>query len=243
MVHEAGDVAFHLQGRVPVLEGEHGTPVQPEVRVQHLVGEVLGDDLVLEVLLGGEEQVHNLHAGFVRQIEAVVGMGVLAAVHRGAAQGVVGVALVQPIVVVEHAYVRILDGGNVAEQVPHHLEVVVHLAAAAHGVAEARVVPAVAAAAGARPSLQDVDALAGHLPVAHEEARGRQPRQTAAHDVGRLAIHPLGLQGMGEGLVVAAGIVHGTSSLTRFCRLPHSAVLGQPAPSEAPARCPRVEKR
>ena len=128
MVHEAGDVALHLQRRVPILKGEHRAPVQPEVRVQHLIGEVLGDDLVLQLLLRGEEQVHDFHAGLVGQVELVVGMGVPAAIHRGAAQRVVGVALVQPIVVVEHRYRRILDGGDVAEQIPHHLEVVVHLA-------------------------------------------------------------------------------------------------------------------
>ena len=47
---------------------------------EHLVGEVLGDDLVLQLLFRGEEQVHDLHAGFVGQVELVVSMGVLAAV-------------------------------------------------------------------------------------------------------------------------------------------------------------------
>ena len=213
MVHEAGDVALHLKGRVPILKGEHGAPVQPEVRVQHLIGEVLGDDLVLQLLFRGEEQVHDFHAGFVGQVELVVSMGVLAAILRGAAQRVVRIALVQPIVVVEHRYRRILDGGNVAEQIPHHLEVVVHLAAAAHGVAQPRVIPAVAAAAGTRVALQDVDLLAGHPSVAHEKARRRQACQAAADNVGLLVFHALGRKRMGEGLVVAAGIVHSARPL------------------------------
>ena len=197
MVHEAGDVALHLKGRVPILKGEHGAPVQPEVRVQHLIGEVLGDDLVLQLLFRGEEQVHDFHAGFVGQVELVVSMGVLAAILRGAAQRVVRIALVQPIVVVEHRYRRILDGGNVAEQIPHHLEVVVHLAAAA----------------GTRVALQDVDLLAGHPSVAHEKARRRQACQAAADNVGLLVFHALGRKRMGEGLVVAAGIVHSARPL------------------------------
>ena len=213
MVHEAGDVALHLQCRVPILKGEHRAPVQPEVRVQHLIGEVLGDDLVLQLLLRGEEQVHDFHAGLVGQVELVVGMGVPAAILRGAAQRVVGVALVQPIVVVEHRYRRILDGGDVAEQIPHHLEVVVHLAAAAHGEAEPRVLPAIATAAGARVALQNVDLLAGHSAVAHKKARRSKSRQAAADNVGLLVFHALGRKRMGEGLVVAAGIVHSARPL------------------------------
>ena len=213
MVHEAGDVALHLKGRVPILKGEHGAPVQPEVRVQHLIGEVLGDDLVLQLLFRGEEQVHDFHAGFVRQVELVVSMGVLAAILRGAAQRVVRIALVQPIVVVEHRYRRILDGRNVAEQIPHHLEVVVHLAAAAHGEAEPRVLPAIATAAGARVALQNVDLLAGHSAVAHKKARRSESRQAAADNVGLLVFHALGRKRMGEGLVVAAGIVHSARPL------------------------------
>ena len=221
MVHEAGDVALHLQRRVPILKGEHRAPVQPEVRVQHLIGEVLGDDLVLQLLLRGEEQVHDFHAGLVGQVELVVGMGVPAAIHRGAAQRVVGVALVQPIVVVEHRYRRILDGGDVAEQIPHHFEVVVHLAAAAHGEAEPRVLPAIATAAGARVALQNVDLLAGHSAVAHKKARRSKSRQAAADNVGLLVFHALGRKRMSEGLVVAAGIVHSARPLWSGLTLTH----------------------
>ena len=221
MVHEAGDVALHLQRRVPILKGEHRAPVQPEVRVQHLVGEVLGDDLVLQLLFRGEEQVHDLHAGLVGQVELVVGMGVPAAIHRGAAQRVVRIALVQPIVVVEHRYRRILDGGDVAEQIPHHLEVVIHLAAAAHGEAEPRVLPAIATAAGARVALQNVDLLAGHSAVAHKKARRSKSRQAAADNVGLLVFHALGRKRMSEGLVVAAGIVHSARPLWSGLTLTH----------------------
>ena len=173
MVDEAGDVALHLQGAMPVLEGEHGAPIEPEIAVQNLVREILGDLFVLKLLFGGEEELHDLHAALVGQVELVVGMGVLAAILGGAAERVVGVALVEPVVVVEHAHILVFKRGDVAEEIPHDLEVVVHLATAAHGVAQLRIVPAVAGAAGPGVALQNMDVLARHLAVAHQKARCR----------------------------------------------------------------------
>ena len=90
---------------------------------------------------GGEEQVHDLHARLVGQVEYIVEAGVFAPVDRCAAQGIIGIALVQLIVVIEDAHVLVLDGGDGSEQVPHHFEVVVHLATAAHGEAELGIPP------------------------------------------------------------------------------------------------------
>ena len=79
------DIQLHLQGAVPVLEGEHGPPVQPEVGVEHLIVEEIGDALVLQILIGGEEQLHDLHGALVGDVELAIGVGVLAAVLGGAA--------------------------------------------------------------------------------------------------------------------------------------------------------------
>ena len=43
VVDVALKVALHLQGAVPVLKGEHGAPVQPEVGVQDFVIKEVGD--------------------------------------------------------------------------------------------------------------------------------------------------------------------------------------------------------
>ena len=67
--------------------------------------------------------------------------------------------------------------------------------------------------ASTRVTLQDVDLLAGHPSVAHEKARRRQACQAAADNVGLLVFHALGRKRMGEGLVVAAGIVHSARPL------------------------------
>ena len=85
---------------------------------------------------------------------------------------------------------------------------VVHLTAAAHHVADIFKLPAVARAAGGGAFFQNVDVVALHLTVAHQIAGRRQGRKAAAHDIGGLLIHALGLAGTGKGFVIAAGIIH-----------------------------------
>ncbi len=194
---------------MPVLEGEHRAPVQPEVGVEHLVVKDLVDALAIEVLVGLQEEVGDLHGALARQAELVVGVGVLALVLGHAAQRVVGVLFVEPVIVIEHRDVLVLDRGDRAEEVPHAFKVVVHLAAAAHGEAQGWVVPAVAGAAGTRVALEEVHVVAGHLGVADQEHAGGQGCQAGAHDVGRLVLDALGLLGMGKGLVVTCSVVHG----------------------------------
>ena len=202
------DIQLHLQGAVPVLEGEHGPPVQPEVGVEHLIVEEIGDALVLQILIGGEEQLHDLHGALVGDVELAIGVGVLAAVLGGAAQGVVGIGLVQPIVLVQHTDTLGLDRGDRAEQIPHDLEMVVHLAAAAHDVADVLEPPAVAGTAGGGALFQNVDVFALHLAIAHQIAGCGQGCQAAAHDIGGLVVHALGLFGTGKRFIVTTGIIH-----------------------------------
>ena len=204
VVDVALDVELHLERGVPVLEREHGAPVHPEVGGEHLVVKEVGDGTVVELLVGREEELHDLHGRPVREAELPGAPRVLPAVLRRAAERVVGVLLVEPIVLVQDGDPGRLDGGDGAEQVPHHLEVVVHLAPAAHDVAKAGDVEAVARAAGNAVLLEDVDVLAGHLGVAYEIARGGERRQACAHDIGALVLDARGLLGTSEGLVVAA---------------------------------------
>ena len=208
------DIQLHLQSAVPVLEGEHGAPVQPEVAAEHLIVEEVADALVLQLLVGGEEQLHDLHGALVGDVELTVGMGVLATVHRGPAQGVIGVGLVEPVVLVQHADTLRLNGGDGVEQIPHDLEVVVHLTAAPHDIADVLELPAVAGAAGSGALLQNVDPLALHLAVTHQIAGGSQRSQTAAHDVGGFIVHALRLFGTGKGLIVTTGIIHRNALLS-----------------------------
>ena len=214
VVDETLDVALHLERAVPALEGEHGAPVQPEVGIEHIVGKIVGYGLVVELLFGGEEQVHDLHARLVGQVECIVEAGVFTPVDRCAAQGIIGIALVQLIVVIEDAHVLVLDGGDGSEQVPHHFEVVVHLATAAHSEAELGILPPVAGAARFGVAFEQVHARAVHLSIPDQVARGRQARQPGADDVGRFVLDALRLCRAGECFVVSAGIVHRLSNLS-----------------------------
>ena len=207
VVDIALEIELHLQSAVPVLESEHGAPVQPEVGVQHFVIKEIRDLLILQLLVGGEEQFHDLHGTLVRQAELAVGVGILAAVDGGTAERVVGVLFVQPVVLVQHAGTFGLQRRDGAQQVPHDLKVVVHLAAAAHHIADV-VLVAVAGTAGDGVLFKHMDMLALHLAVTHQIAGGSQGCQTGADDIGRFMIDTLGLFGVCKRFVVATGIIH-----------------------------------
>ena len=75
-------------------------------------------------------------------------MGVLSPIHRGPAQRIVGVLLVQPVVFVQNRILRVLQGWDGAKQVPQALEVILHLPAAPDHEAPGGVLDAVAGPAG-----------------------------------------------------------------------------------------------
>ena len=106
------DVELHFQGTVPVLESEHGSPVQPEVRVEHLVIEKIGDRPIVELFVWSEEQLHDLSCRFVAKAEFAIGVGVLSAIFGGSTQGVVWVFFVQPVILVENGNAWVFDGGD-----------------------------------------------------------------------------------------------------------------------------------
>ena len=85
---------------------------------------------------------------------------------------------------------------------------VVHLAAAAHHVADTGNVGAVACAAGNGVLLEDVDVAAGHLRIANQIAGRTQRRQAGSDDVGALVVDSLGLLGACKSFVVSAGVIH-----------------------------------
>ena len=74
------------------------------------------------------------------------------------------------------------------QQIPHDLEMVVHLAAAAHHIADVSYLRPSHAPPGNRVFFKDVDVLALHLAVAHEVAGRGQRRKTGADDIRGLAV-------------------------------------------------------
>ena len=208
VVDIAAEVTLHLQCAGPPLEGEHRLPVQPEVGAPKAFRQDFGDLLILQVLFRGDEQLGKGHGTFLIQRELLIGVGVLAAVYGGAAQGVVGVVLIEPIVFIQYGYTGGFDGGHIAEGIPHHLKVVIHFAAAAHIKALGDILAAIAAATRQLQLFQQVDALALHLAIAHQVKCGGKTGQAGADDIGGFVIDALGLFGVSKALVGSSGIIH-----------------------------------
>ena len=145
-------------------------------------------------------------------------MGILAALFGGTAEGLVGVFLVQPVILIQNAGPLRLQRRDGAQQIPHDLEVVVHLAAAAHHIADV-VLVAVAGTAGQRVLLDHMDVVALHLAVADQIAGSGQCRQTRTDDIGRFIVNAFRLFGVCKRFVVATGIIH-NADLLKFWFFP-----------------------
>ena len=208
VVDETLDIELHFQRAVPVFECEHCAPVEPEVRVEDLIVEEVRNALVLQVFIRREKQLHDLHRALVGNVELAVGVCILPAVNGGAAEGVVGILLVQPVILIKDAHALRLDRRDGVEQIPHDLEMIVHLAAAAHDIADIFKLITVAGAAGDRILLQNMHPFALHLSVTDEIAGRRQGRKSAANDIGRLLIDALRLFGSCKRFIIAARIIH-----------------------------------
>ena len=208
VVDIALDIELHFQGAVPVFKGKHRAPVEPEVGVEDFVVKEVCDALVLQVFIRGEEQLHDLHRTLVGNVELAVGMRVLTTVDGSAAEGIVRVFLVQPVILVENAYALRLDGRDGVEQIPHDFKMVVHLPAAAHDIADVFKFIAVARAAGNRILFQNMHVFALHLAVTDKIAGCRQRREAAADDIGRFLIDALRLFGPCKCFIVTARIIH-----------------------------------
>ena len=152
-------------------------------------------------------------------------MGILAALDGGPAQGVVGVVLVQPVVLIQHGHIGGLDAGHIPEHIPHDLKMVVHFPAAAHIEALGNVLAAIAAAAGQVQLLQQVHPLALHLSVTDQVEGGGQTGQAGADNISGLVVHALRLLGMGKGFIGSSRIIHILCS-SFFVRQPRTFYTG-----------------
>ena len=212
MVDIALEIELHFQSTVPIFKGKHGAPVQPEVGVQHLIVKEVGDLLILQLLVRGKEQLHDLHGTLIGQAELTIGVGVLTAVHGSAAERVVGVFLVQPVIFIQHAGALGLQRRDGAQHIPHYLKMVVHLAAAAHHITDV-VLIAITGTAGDGVFLEHMHMLALHLTVTDQIAGSRQCCQTGADDISGFMIDTLRLFRGCKSFIVATGIVHRKASL------------------------------
>ncbi len=213
VVDEAVHVQLHLEGGVPVFEGEHRAPQAPEVRVQDIIGENVLDGLVLQGLIGHQHEVRELHRCLLAEVELAVVVS-LSAVRGDAALGEVRVVLVDVIEVIEHRDVRILDRGKRVEQIPEDLEVMAHLTAAPCDVTDVFDDLAVKAPAWKIELFQIRDLRAVHVGVPDQEAAGCKVCDAGADHVGLLVVDALRLSRLHQGVAVAC--IEFESRILRF---------------------------
>ena len=206
------EVELHFQRAVPVFKGKHSAPVKPEVGGENLLVKNIGDLFILQLLVRGEEEFHDLQRALIRDGKFAIRVGILALFLRRAAKGGIGVGLVQPVIFIQHAGTLGFQRRDRTEQIPHDLKVVVHLAAAAHDIADIIFI-AIAGTAGDGVFFQNVDMLTLHLAVTHQEAGGRQCSQAAADQIGGLSVDAFGLFGGSKSFIITAGIIHTKTSL------------------------------
>ena len=116
--------------------------------------------------------------------------------------------LIEPIVLIKNRYIRRFDGGNITEHIPHDLEVIIHLTAAAHIEALGDIFIAIAASACQLQLFQQVNTLSFHLTIAHQIKRSGKSGKPGADDIGGFVIDALGFFGTGKALVGSGRIIH-----------------------------------
>ena len=179
-VHEAVHVALHLQQRLPVVEGEHGAPEEPEVGGEELGREVLVDRHTLDIGLAGEEQLDQLAAHLGVQAEAGVVLHLPVLVDQSAVRPV-RVDVVDVVELVEHRVALAeLEGGHVGEEIPEAVVPGLHLASATQDVARLGRTGGIDAATGDLVHLQDGDVLPGDVAVTDRDERSCQGGEAAA---------------------------------------------------------------
>ena len=208
VVDETLDIELHLQGTVPVLEGKHGTPIEPEVGVQDLTIKEIGDFLIIKVLIRSEEEAHNLQRTLVGDVKLAVSVGILATVDGCTAKGEVRVLLIQPVIFIEYTDAFRLNGRNRTEQIPHDLKMIIHFAATAHDIAKLRIFIAVTGTTRNGVLFKNVYMPARHLTITYQIAGCSQSSKTGTNDIGRFVLNTLRLSGTGKSLVVTTGIIH-----------------------------------
>ena len=89
---------------------------------------------------------------------------------------------------------------------------VIHFSAAAHDVADLRIVPSVTGTSGNRVAVEEMDVLSGHLCVTNQKTSGREGGKPGSHEIGRFVFDPFRLQRAGKGFIISTGIVHEITS-------------------------------
>ena len=206
VVDESLEIELHLQRAVPVFKGEHRAPVEPEGRIKNFLVEHILDRLVVELFVRRHEKLHDLHRALGAETKSAIGVRILAAIFRGAAEGIVWILAIEPVEFIEYRRIVDFQRRNAAEKIPETFKMILHLAPAAHDVAAARVEDPIAGAASHIHRFENMDVFAWHLSVAHKEASCCQRRQSTANNIRVLVFHALRFFRTRKGFIVAVRV-------------------------------------
>ena len=65
MMNETLEVKLHLKCTVPVFKCEHGTPVQPECRIEYFIIKYIFDCLIIQIFILCHEKLHDFHTALL----------------------------------------------------------------------------------------------------------------------------------------------------------------------------------
>ena len=68
------EIQFHFQGTVPVFKSKHGSPVQPECRIEHFFIKYIFNRFIIQIFIFCHKELHNFHTAFLAQVEFTVCM-------------------------------------------------------------------------------------------------------------------------------------------------------------------------
>ena len=94
MMNKSLNIQLHLQSTVPVFKGKHGSPVKPEIRGKYLIIKEILYFLIIQILIFGKEQLHDLHAALLAQVKLSICMGILSLIDCSTTQRIVGIMLI-----------------------------------------------------------------------------------------------------------------------------------------------------
>ena len=214
MVDKTVNVELHLEGGVPLFEGEHGAPIEPEVAFEKVLAEDLVDPLVLHLFARCQEDRDQVLLRPGAQRQQMLVRHVLALVLGHTLQGDVRIILVEPVEFVEDAGILDLQRRDRTVEIPQAFKMLLHLAAAADDEALLRHVETIECATGKIQLFKNGDALASNTAVADQEGRARQSGQPGADEPCRLPVSAIRLAGADESFIVSAAVMHGKLLLT-----------------------------
>lgn len=145
-------------------------------------------------------------------------MGVLSAIDCGAAKGIIGVMLIQPVILIQNRYSRCFQRRNASEKIPQTFKMVFHFTSASHDIAAAGIKDAVAGSSGNIHCLKNMNMRAGHLAVAYQEAGSGKRSKTTSYNVGIFMVNAFRLFRTGKGFVVSVAVIDSFAVFSYFPR-------------------------